>query len=173
MDASGITLAYVQTPIRPLLAGATHDAICLLEFTEQPRLDAQLNAIQKRFRTPVAEGRHPLLDILQVQLDEYFAGERRTFDIPLSYPGTPFQQNVWSALLKIPYGETCSYLTLAQRVGSPQAVRAVGQANGMNPIAIVIPCHRVVNTSGALGGYGGGLWRKQHLLDLERGDVLL
>jgi AraC family transcriptional regulator of adaptative response/methylated-DNA-[protein]-cysteine methyltransferase len=173
MDASGITLAYVETPIRPLLAGATQDAICLIEFTEQPRLETQLKAIQKRFRTPVEEGRHPLLDMLQAQLDEYFTGRRRTFDIPLRYPGTPFQQSVWSALLQIPYGETCSYLTLAHRVGSPHAVRAVGQANGMNPIAIVIPCHRVVNTSGALGGYGGGLWRKQHLLDLERGDVLL
>jgi O6-methylguanine-DNA--protein-cysteine methyltransferase len=80
-----------------------------------------------------------LLDMLQAQLDEYFAGRRRTFDIPLSYPGTPFQQSVWSALLRIPYGETCSYQTLAQRVGSPLAVRAVGQAYGMNPIAIVIP----------------------------------
>src|SRR5207245_2176076 len=88
--------------------------------------------------------------------------------VPLVYPGTPFQQNVWSGLLTIPYGETCSYEDLARVVGSPQAHRAVGTANGKNRIAIVIPCHRVVNKGGKLGGYGGGLWRKQYLLDLER-----
>ena len=94
---------------------------------------------------------------------------RREFTVPLVYPGTPFQAKVWNALRVIPFGETISYEELAGRIGAPSGQRAVGHANGQNPIAIVIPCHRVVNKNGKLGGYGGGLWRKRLLLDLERG----
>jgi O-6-methylguanine DNA methyltransferase len=94
------------------------------------------------------------------------------FEVPLEVKGSPFQERVWQELVKIPYGETRSYEEIAKRVGSPEAVRAVGQANGMNRIAIVLPCHRVVNKSGKLGGYGGGLWRKQRLLALERGQPI-
>src|SRR5204863_8553507 len=97
-----------------------------------------------------------------------FAGRRRTFDVPLVYPGSQFQMSVWRQLLAIPYGETRSYEDIAITVGAPAGCRAVGLANGRNRIAIVIPCHRVVNKGGKLGGYGGGLWRKQFLLDLER-----
>ena len=107
---------------------------------------------------------------LRTQLSDYFAGRRRDFDLPLKYPGTPFQERVWSTLLTIPYGETWSYLQLARVIGDTKATRAVGTANGMNRIAIVIPCHRVINANGELGGYGGGLWRKRILLDLERGQ---
>ena len=102
------------------------------------------------------------------QLDAYFAGERTTFDLPLAPLGSEFQQRVWAALLEIPYGATESYGDLAQRIGSPGAARAVGLANGKNPIGIVIPCHRVVGSNGSLTGYGGGLNRKRQLLDLER-----
>jgi len=102
------------------------------------------------------------------QLDAYFAGERTTFDLPLAARGSDFQQRVWAALLGIPYGATESYGDLAQRIGSPGAARAVGLANGKNPIGIVIPCHRVVGSNGSLTGYGGGLNRKRQLLDLER-----
>jgi methylated-DNA-[protein]-cysteine S-methyltransferase len=102
------------------------------------------------------------------QLDAYFAGERTTFDLPLAARGSDFQQRVWAALLGIPYGATESYGDLAQRIGSPGAARAVGLANGKNPIGIVIPCHRVVGSNGSLTGYGGGLDRKRQLLDLER-----
>jgi methylated-DNA-[protein]-cysteine S-methyltransferase len=102
------------------------------------------------------------------QLDAYFAGERTTFDLPLAPRGSDFQQRVWAALLGIPYGATESYGDLAQRIGSPSAARAVGLANGKNPIGIVIPCHRVVGSNGSLTGYGGGLDRKRQLLDLER-----
>jgi methylated-DNA-[protein]-cysteine S-methyltransferase len=101
-------------------------------------------------------------------LDAYFAGERTTFDLPLAPHGSEFQQRVWAALLEIPYGATESYGDLAQRIGSPGAARAVGLANGKNPIGIVIPCHRVVGADGSLTGYGGGLNRKRLLLDLER-----
>ena len=103
------------------------------------------------------------------QLGEYFAGRRRLFDIPLALEGTPFQQRVWNALCEIPYGETISYGELARRIGHPSAVRAVGLANGSNPIAIIVPCHRVIGANGTLTGYGGGLPTKARLLDLERG----
>jgi methylated-DNA-[protein]-cysteine S-methyltransferase len=102
------------------------------------------------------------------QLDEYFAGERRAFDLPMSLEGTDFQRRVWSALCGIPYGETISYGELARRVGNPKASRAVGLANGRNPIAVIVPCHRVIAADGSLGGYGGGSDRKVHLLELER-----
>src|SRR5262249_37140826 len=108
------------------------------------------------------------LDTLKRELESYFAGSLRRFSVPLVYPGTDFQRRVWSQLLKVPFGETCSYEDIAIAVGNAKAVRAVGLANGRNRIAIVIPCHGVVNKGGKLGGYGGGLRRKQFLLDLER-----
>lgn len=101
------------------------------------------------------------------QLHEYFKGKRFSFDIPLSVYGTPFQNKVWAQLLKIPYGKTVSYKHIAQKIKNPQAVRAVGRANGLNPVPIIIPCHRVVNNDGGLGGYSGGIETKQRLLDLE------
>ncbi|MGH3780485.1 MAG: methylated-DNA--[protein]-cysteine S-methyltransferase [Pseudonocardiaceae bacterium] len=102
------------------------------------------------------------------QLDEYFAGQRTTFDVPMTLVGTPFQRTVWAALQQIPYGETWSYGQLAERIGRRGAARAVGLANGRNQIGIIVPCHRVVGATGDLTGYGGGLERKQHLLDFER-----
>lgn len=116
-----------------------------------------------------------LLSCAQNQLNEYFSGDRREFDLPLRPEGTDFQRRVWSALLQIPYGETWSYLQLAQFVGSPRGSRAVGLANGRNPIPIVVPCHRVVGSNGSLTGYGGGMERKRILLALEQvgsGQVL-
>jgi methylated-DNA-[protein]-cysteine S-methyltransferase len=106
------------------------------------------------------------------QLREYFEGARRTFDIALAPQGTEFQRGVWAELCRIPYGETISYAALAHRIGNPRAVRAVGLANGANPIAIVVPCHRVIGTNGTLTGYGGGLGTKRHLLDLEQAATL-
>ena len=102
------------------------------------------------------------------QLDEYFAGERTVFDVPVQLDGTEFQRSVWAQLCAIPYGTTISYGELARRVGNPKASRAVGLANGRNPVAVIVPCHRVIAGDGSLGGYGGGLDRKTHLLDLER-----
>jgi methylated-DNA-[protein]-cysteine S-methyltransferase len=107
------------------------------------------------------------------QLAEYFAGERQTFDVPLAMEGTEFQRAVWSALREIPYGETTSYGELARRLGRPEASRAVGAANGSNPIAVIVPCHRVIGADGSLTGFGGGLERKRTLLDLERGVLTL
>jgi AraC family transcriptional regulator of adaptative response/methylated-DNA-[protein]-cysteine methyltransferase len=132
-------------------------------------LEAQLETLKRRIGRPAAPGDHRHLAQLRRELNEYFAGERRDFAVPLHFPGSPFQQKVWSGLQKIPFGATWSYVELARAIGQPKAARAVGRANGMNRIAIVIPCHRVVNDDGKLGGYGGGLWRKQWLLNLERG----
>lgn len=166
--AECVTLTWIESPVGPLVAGATDDGVCLLEFSDRRMLETQLESVRQRLG-PVLPGTHPLLDRLRGELTEYFAGTRREFSVPLVYPGTPFQTKVWDALRRIPYGETCSYEQLAWSVGAPKAQRAVGHANGLNRLAILIPCHRVVNKDGKLGGYGGGLWRKQLLLDLERG----
>lgn len=129
--------------------------------------------LRQRYQRTLLPGSNPVLDDLRVQLEEYFRGARRDFSVPLNSVGSPFQERVWAALCEIPYGDTWSYLQLALRIGDAQATRAVGYANGANPIAIVIPCHRVINADGGDGGYGGGLWRKRILLDLERGQGTL
>ncbi|MBD1551189.1 methylated-DNA--[protein]-cysteine S-methyltransferase [Pseudomonas typographi] len=122
-------------------------------------------------RVPLGEwvptGEHPVLQATAAQLAEYFAGARRRFDLPLAFNGTPFQRQVWAALLAIPFGETRSYRQVAEYIGNPLAVRAVGAANGRNPISIIAPCHRVVGSSGALTGFAGGLGAKQWLLGHE------
>lgn len=163
-----ITVAWIESPLGPLIAGATDDGICLLEFTDRRMLETQFMALQKHFGIPVVPGQHKWLTQLKKELSEYFEKSRTEFEVPLHFPGSPFQKKTWEALRKIPYGKTCSYEELANKTGSPKAQRAVGHANGQNRIAIVIPCHRVVNKDGQLGGYGGGLWRKKFLLDLEQ-----
>jgi AraC family transcriptional regulator of adaptative response/methylated-DNA-[protein]-cysteine methyltransferase len=163
-----VLLSWLRSPLGPLVAGATAEGICLLEFTDRRMLEAQFATVRKVFGAPVVPGSNKHLQTLEVELARYFAGSLRSFSVPLTYPGTAFQRQVWEQLLAIPYGQTRSYEQVAIAVGKPQAVRAVGRANGLNRIAILIPCHRVVNKNGELGGYGGGLRRKQYLLDLER-----
>jgi AraC family transcriptional regulator of adaptative response/methylated-DNA-[protein]-cysteine methyltransferase len=165
-----VLLDWIASPVGPLVAGATSDGVCLLEFSDRRMLEAQLKTLRKRLGASLVPGRNRWLERLRKQLDEYFAGRRKDFDLPLVVRGTPFQEQVWRTLLTIPYGETWSYRDVAARIGQAGATRAVGTANGMNRIAIVIPCHRVVNADGRMGGYGGGVWRKQFLLDLERGQ---
>jgi AraC family transcriptional regulator, regulatory protein of adaptative response / methylated-DNA-[protein]-cysteine methyltransferase len=164
-----IYLSWVESPLGPLVVGANSAGVCLLEFSDRRMLETQFKSLRARFKAPILPGDNRHLAKLRSELAEYFSGTRRGFTVPLVYPGTPFQEKVWRNLLKIPYGETRSYEDMARAAGSPKAVRAVGTANGSNRIAIVIPCHRVVNKGGKLGGYGGGLWRKQWLLDLEQG----
>lgn len=150
-----------KTPIGPLLlvGEARGDALALsgIYFDDLPplHLDADAREDAGRFTSVRAE------------LEEYFAGERTAFDVPLAPRGTAFQQEVWRALTAIPYGETTTYSALAQTIGRPKAVRAVGAANGQNPISIVVPCHRVIGRDGTLTGYAGGLDKKRALLDLE------
>jgi AraC family transcriptional regulator of adaptative response/methylated-DNA-[protein]-cysteine methyltransferase len=160
---------WVESPLGPLLVAAKQEGVCLLEFTDRRMLETQFATLRKRFACAIVPGNHEYIDQLQDELARYFARTLKEFTVPLVYPGSPFQQAVWEQLLRIPYGETRSYEEVACAVGCPGAPRAVGRANGQNRIAIVIPCHRVVNKNGQLGGYGGGLWRKQYLLDLERG----
>ena len=167
-DAGCIRLTWIDTPIGPMIAGASDTGLCFLEFTDRRQLEFQLSTLRRRFKAALVPADHRYLAQVRRELDEYFAGTRTTFEVPLDAPGTPFEERVWNALLQIPYGETRSYEAIAREVKSPAAVRAVGRANGMNRIAIVIPCHRVVNKSGELGGYGGGLWRKRRLLHLEK-----
>ena len=124
-------------------------------------------AIQARYAPRIAAPDHPVIAAAVRQLEEYFAGTRRTFDLPLDPVGTAFQRAVWAQLLAIPYGETRSYADIARAIGRPSATRAVGAANGRNPLPIVAPCHRVIGSNGALTGFGGGLPNKILLLDLE------
>jgi O-6-methylguanine DNA methyltransferase len=169
-SSGAVAVDWTPSPVGPLVIGANLDAIVLLEFSTLERLEAQFARLRGQFREGLVHADSELLDSMRSQLVEYFAGRRRTFDVPLYFGGSEFQHRVWSSLRDIPYGETCSYGAIAKRLGDPKATRAVGAANGLNPIAIVIPCHRVVNASGELGGYGGGVWRKRKLLDLERGQ---
>jgi AraC family transcriptional regulator, regulatory protein of adaptative response / methylated-DNA-[protein]-cysteine methyltransferase len=162
-----VVMAEIDSPVGVLVAGTTDDGLCLLEFRDREILEAQVAKVRARVG-PTEAGSHRYLEQVTAELSEYFDGVRREFTIPLVYPGTPFQLRVWNALRLIPYGETISYEELARRVGSPSGQRAAGHANGQNPLAIIIPCHRVVNKGGKLGGYGGGLWRKRLLLELER-----
>jgi AraC family transcriptional regulator of adaptative response/methylated-DNA-[protein]-cysteine methyltransferase len=167
-ESGSIVTDWVESPVGPLILGATEEGICLLEFTDRRALETQGATLRQRFGRAIVPGTNDLTERLKLQLSEYFAGTRREFDVPLIYPGTPFQKAVWAQLLLIPYGQTRSYEDVARALGTATAQRAVGRANGQNRVAIVIPCHRVVNKGGQLGGYGGGLWRKQFLLDLER-----
>ncbi|QDS87182.1 Bifunctional transcriptional activator/DNA repair enzyme Ada [Rosistilla ulvae] len=163
-----IAIARLLTPLGPMLAGASDAGICLLEFADRPMLETQLDRLRKRRGATLLPGPSPLFATLQSQLQEYFASQRTRFEIPLDTAGTPFQQRVWEALRQIPFGETRSYAQQATAIGKPTAVRAVARANGDNRIAILIPCHRVIGDNGTLTGYGGGLWRKQRLLEIER-----
>lgn len=149
---------YLDTPIGELLLAGDDDALCLVSFPEgSMRRDPDPDWIYNE---------KPFVTARQ-QLTEYFAGERREFDLPLKLNGTEFQMNVLHALQQIPYGETMSYADIAERIGRPKAVRAVGAANGRNPIPIIVPCHRVIGSHGDLTGFGGGLDTKEALLRLE------
>ena len=152
----------VDSPIGPLRLVARGEEITGLYMERQRHLPAD-----EVFGERVDDA----FDTARAQLDEYFAGDRTEFDLPLRLEGSDFQRRVWAALAEIPYGRTVSYGELAARLGSPGASRAVGLANGRNPIAVIVPCHRVVAADGSLGGYGGGLERKRYLLDLERGHL--
>lgn len=166
-DADCIRVGWLDSPLGPLVAAASDEGLLLLEFTERRMLDKQFDALRRYFHSAIVPGEHRYLAQIRKELAAYFAGTLREFTVPLVYPGSAFQREVWDALREIPYGQTWSYEQLAQRVGRAGACRAVGTTNGLNRLAIVIPCHRVVNKSGQLGGYGGGIWRKQRLLEIE------
>jgi methylated-DNA-[protein]-cysteine S-methyltransferase len=151
----------MESPIGELLLVGDGDNLSGM-YMQDGRKPKTIAADWQQSAAPLADAR--------TQLEEYFAGNRTTFDIPLAAQGAPFEREVWHALEEIPYGETVSYGEIAQRVGQPTAARAVGTANGRNPIAVIVPCHRVIGADGSLTGYGGGLERKRLLLELERGQ---
>jgi AraC family transcriptional regulator of adaptative response/methylated-DNA-[protein]-cysteine methyltransferase len=160
-------LADIDTPIGDMVAAATGTHLLLLEFAHRRMLDEQLARVRRAIGCDLVPGDSPVFELVRQQLHEYFRAGRRDFDLPLETPGTPFQTRVWNELRRIPHGTTTTYARVAQSVGQPTAVRAVARANGDNRIAIIIPCHRVIGSDGSLTGYGGGLWRKKKLLELE------
>ncbi|MDH5657694.1 MAG: methylated-DNA--[protein]-cysteine S-methyltransferase [Spirochaetia bacterium] len=168
MKKNIIQITRMDTPLGPIMAGALEEGICLLEFTDRRMLENEFGILEKKFSAKCLPGKSKFFPRLEKELDEYFAGKRKKFTLPLAYRGSDFQMKAWKTLLEIPYGETRTYREEAEMMGHPAAVRAAGTANGMNMISILIPCHRVIASGGKLGGYGGGLRRKQYLLDLEK-----
>jgi methylated-DNA-[protein]-cysteine S-methyltransferase len=164
IDSRSLSYTTMDSPIGELLLLGDGDALCGL-YMQDGRKPTR---IAPQWRESAA----PFTDV-QTQLREYFAGERVAFETPLAMHGTQFELQVWRELADIPYGETVSYGEIAKRVGQPSAARAVGLANGRNPIAVIVPCHRVIGADGRLTGYGGGLERKRLLLELEAGQVCL
>jgi AraC family transcriptional regulator of adaptative response/methylated-DNA-[protein]-cysteine methyltransferase len=158
----------INTPLGEMTAGATRDGICLLEFGRRDDSDPFYNEMASQFGTTVSYGSNKHISDLRHQLKEYFNGGRKEFNIPLVMKGTEFQEKVWNGLLKIAYGETISYARQAVILKNPRLVRAVAHANGMNRIAIIVPCHRVLGSDGKLVGYGGGLEKKRWLIDHEK-----
>jgi methylated-DNA-[protein]-cysteine S-methyltransferase len=163
-----MSLAYkmIDSPVGKLKLVASDQGLVAILWQNDKPTRVRLNELTE-------DARHPLLLETERQLGEYFAGKRKTFSVPLDMRGTSFQKNVWHALLAIPFGETRSYGQLAKQLGNPQAVRAVGAANGRNPISIIVPCHRVIGSSGKLTGFAGGLETKAHLLNLEEDGGML
>ncbi|MFN1218739.1 methylated-DNA--[protein]-cysteine S-methyltransferase [Chryseobacterium kwangjuense] len=158
----------IQTPLGEMVACAIDEGICLLEFTDRKNFEKQFISLSKALKADIEEGDHRHFVQLEQELEEYFAENRQTFEVPLYMTGTEFQEKVWQLLCEIPMGETRTYKQQSEFLGNPKAIRAVGTANGINKIAILIPCHRVIGSNGELVGYAGGIWRKQKLLELEK-----
>ena len=166
-NKSVINIARVETPLGTMYIGGTEAGICLLEFSDRRMLETELKQLAKYFNATIIQGENKHFDLLRKELKEYFEHKLQSFTVPLNTPGTDFQKAVWNELRNIPYAKTRSYKEQATALGKPKAVRAVANANGMNRISIIIPCHRVIGSDGSLTGYGGGLWRKKRLLEHE------
>jgi methylated-DNA--[protein]-cysteine S-methyltransferase len=163
-----IITGIYESPCGTLMLGSLADRLCLCDWHVGPEHNNRVNGrLCRMLDAELEEGSSPVIGSAITQLDEYFAGARREFDVPLLFTGTDFQQKVWNALLAIPYGQTVSYGDMARQIGRPGAVRAVANANGANAISIFVPCHRVIGSNGTLTGYAGGLEAKEFLLKLE------
>ena len=163
-----IDLKRIETPIGTMYAAATKEGICMLEFGDRKNLEDTFQVLSTLLNAKIIIGENPHLQLLEQELKQYFDGKLQHFTVPLSPVGTEFQKSVWKVLEKIPFGEIWSYKKQAESLGDVKKVRAVANANGLNKISIVIPCHRVIGSNGKLTGYGGGVWRKQKLLELEK-----
>ena len=163
-----IDLKRIETPLGLMYAAAVKKGICMLDFADRKSLEKEFSDLAKAFNATVMIGENPHFKILEKELKQYFEGKLKQFTVPLSPVGTDFQKSVWKTLQEIPYGEMWSYKKQAEKLGDVKKVRAVANANGLNKISIIIPCHRVIGSNGTLTGYGGGIWRKQKLLELEQ-----
>ena len=162
----------LDTPLGPMLAAAGARGVCFLGFADRRELEQTHADIRRRFDLPVVPGENEILKTLSKELRAYFDGKLRRFSAPLTLRGTPFQERVWRELLRVPHGRTASYEEIARNIGAPKAVRAVARANAANPLCLVVPCHRIIAKDGSLSGYGGGVWRKRALIELERTGAL-
>jgi len=158
---------WMETPLGPMVAVASDEGLCLLEFCDRRALEREVEWVRSHWKAVIVPGSNAPIKRIRAELAEYFEGARSRFQTPVVLRGSEFQVAVWRALLAIPPGETRSYAQIAKAVGRPGAVRAVGRANGDNRLAIIVPCHRVIRSDGTMCGYGGGIWRKKHLLEHE------
>jgi AraC family transcriptional regulator of adaptative response/methylated-DNA-[protein]-cysteine methyltransferase len=159
--------SLIETPLGPMVAIADEKVLYLLDFTDRHDFEGEIKRFLGKVGSSISEGITPPIQAIQTELDLYFKGTLQRFTTPISLTGTPFQQQVWKTLQDIPYGNTYSYAELADSIGRPTAHRAVARANATNQLAIIVPCHRVIRTGGTLGGYAGGLARKEWLLSHE------
>lgn len=163
-----INLLHYPSPCGKIILASTEGKLCLCDWEEKPCATRNLHRLGSLLKGEFKEETSDVLQQTTKELDEYFTGNRKTFDISLLTVGTDFQKSVWQALLEVPYGETRSYMQIAQQVGNPKGVRAVAQAIGANGICILIPCHRIIGSNHSLTGFAGGLEAKKFLLELER-----
>lgn len=163
-----LKISQLDTKRGPMIAMGDKDALYLLEFAGRRGLERGIERLKHKTKSVIIPGVTEPIHSIEAELNQYFEGKLQTFKTPFLSFGSPFQEHVWEELRKIPYGQTCSYADIAARIGNPSAYRAVANANGANQIAILIPCHRVINKNGALGGYGGGVEHKAQLLNLEQ-----
>ena len=162
-----IKITRYQSPVGEMIIGSYRDKLCICDWAVEKRRGTIDRRIQRHLNASYEEGTSKVIERAISQLDEYFAGNRTTFSVPVAFTGSEFQCAVWTELMTIPYGSTISYGELARRIKNPKAVRAVASANATNPISIFVPCHRVIGSNHKLTGYGGGLDAKQRLLELE------
>ena len=163
----------VETPSGNMRAGANNKGICRLEFEERADIEKQFKSLENLLDGKIVPGTNTHLLNLELQLEQYFNKDIEKFDLPLVFAGTDFQKTVWKQLLKIPFGSAETYMSITKKLGNLKAIRAVAGANGANKMAILVPCHRVINSDGTLVGYAGGLWRKKWLLDHESKQVTM
>ncbi|MBY0533908.1 MAG: methylated-DNA--[protein]-cysteine S-methyltransferase [Rickettsiaceae bacterium] len=160
--------AYIDTPLGPMLAISDEEALYLLEFADRRSLERQVDRIKTKTKAIITAGQSEPIKLIKSELQRYFDGSLKEFTTPLQLLGSTFQEIVWEELMRIPYGQTRSYSDQAKAIGKQKAYRAVANANGANKLAIIIPCHRIINSNGDLGGYGGGVNRKKWLIDFEK-----
>ncbi len=171
MRENKINFTIVDSPVGKVVLGVSSRGCCLVEFEDRGGIEKIKSRTQQRYKIELIESTNRLLENVGKELNEYFSGTLNSFSVPLDLQGTRFEQSVWQELLSIPYGQTRTYGEIAKSVQKPLAFQAVGRANGSNPVAIVVPCHRVIQKGGGMCGYGGGVWRKKFLLALENSSL--